>query len=146
MGLCLLLDTEWNRCRSDVKWLEYAGHRVASLCADLQPYADVRDGETGLLYHHPDQLAAHLDMLLGDEALRRRIADRASEEARTERLERRHAPDRLAFYCEAAAALPGIPLLPPLIRRSRGQASGSGRPMTSPARATDVRPAEKWKG
>ena len=111
VGLCLLLDTEWNGCRSDVKWLEYAAHCVAPLCADLQPYADVRDGETGLLYRHPEQLAAHLDRLLGDEALRRRIADRASDEARTERLERRHAPDRLAFYCEAAAAA-GHPLAP----------------------------------
>ncbi len=98
------LDSEWNRCRSDMKWLEYAAHWVAPLCADLPPYVDVRDGETGLLYRTPEELAAQLDRLLGDDALRRHIADRAAGKVRTERLERRHAPKRLAFYAEAAAA------------------------------------------
>jgi tetratricopeptide (TPR) repeat protein len=125
VGLCPLLDSDWNRCRSDVKWLEYAAHRVAPLCADLTPYADVRDGETGLLYRTLEELTARLDRLLLDSDLRRRIADGAAREARTQRLERRHVSDRLAFYARAAEAA-GCTFAPGLHPELAAAALGEG--------------------
>ena len=38
IGVAPLRDTEFNRCRSDVKFLEYASQGVVSVLADLPPY------------------------------------------------------------------------------------------------------------
>lgn len=38
IGIAPLHDTEFNRCRSDVKFLEYASRGVVALLADLPPY------------------------------------------------------------------------------------------------------------
>lgn len=78
IGLAPLLATDYNRCRSDVKFLEYAAHGVPGIFADLEPYRDsVVDGETGLLYRSDDDLVRALDRLAGDGALRARIRDSA---------------------------------------------------------------------
>jgi tetratricopeptide (TPR) repeat protein len=102
VGICPLQPSDWNRSRSDVKWLEYASCGVVPLVADLDPYAAVRDGETGLRFRGASELGPLLDRVLGDAALRERIARGALAEARG-RIERRHAPERLAFYRRAAA-------------------------------------------
>jgi glycosyltransferase involved in cell wall biosynthesis len=49
-GVAPLLDTPFNRCKSSLKFLEYAALRLPSLCSDVQPYREaVRHDETGLL-------------------------------------------------------------------------------------------------
>jgi len=103
LGVCPLVATDWNRCRSDVKWLELAAHGKAPLVARLDPYAHVRDGETGLSFGSPEELAAKLDLAFADPALRARLAAGARAEA-ARRLERDHVEDRLGFWREAAAA------------------------------------------
>ena len=51
IGIAPLLPTEFNRCRSDVKYLEYAAHRCAPICSDHAPYQfSVVPEETGLLF------------------------------------------------------------------------------------------------
>jgi Flp pilus assembly protein TadD len=102
VGLCPLLPTDWNRCRSDVKWLEYAAHGVAPVVSALEPYASIADGESGVRFASMDALGPALSRLLGDAALRERIA-RGARAAAERRLERLHAPARLAFYRRAAA-------------------------------------------
>ncbi|MFT3916597.1 MAG: tetratricopeptide repeat protein [Anaeromyxobacteraceae bacterium] len=101
-GLCPLVATDWNRCRSDVKWLELASHGAAPLVSRLAPYAHVRDGETGLVFGSPAELAAKLEAVLADPGLRARVAAGARAEA-ARRLERDHVDDRLDFWREAAA-------------------------------------------
>jgi thioredoxin-like negative regulator of GroEL len=102
VGLCPLLDSDWNRCRSDVKWLEYAAHGVAPLVARLDPYAGVVDGRSGLGFGSPGELSARLSQVLADPSLRARIGAGARAAAER-RVERDHAPDRLAFWRRAAA-------------------------------------------
>lgn len=119
VGLAPLLPTDYNLCRSDVKFLEYGAFGAVPVCADLEPYHQVVDGETGFLFQTPEEIPAILDRIAGDPALRASIAARAHHYVKTERMEHLHAPERLAFYLgeerdtpsdgAAGDRLPGIP-------------------------------------
>src|SRR5262249_58233502 len=62
VGLAPLLPSDFNRARSDLKYLEYAAHGVAGVYADLEPFrGSVRDGETGLLFRTGPEMLRHLD-------------------------------------------------------------------------------------
>jgi tetratricopeptide (TPR) repeat protein len=99
IGLAPLLPSDYNRGRSDVKFLEYAASGVAGIYADLEPYRDsVRHGETGLLYRTGDELIACLDRLASDAALRRRIRTQAHAYVAGQRLAEQHIGERLAAY------------------------------------------------
>ena len=110
LGFCPLLPSDFNRCRSDVKFLELASRGVPAICSDLAPYRDsVRNGETGLLFRNLDELGAQIDRLVSDDDLRARIGQAAYDYAAGERRERGHAPGRLELYRTwiAAAAAEG---------------------------------------
>ena len=99
IGLAPLLPSEYNRCRSDVKFLEYASHGIPGIYADIEPYrGSVEPGKTGLLYKTLDELVKQLDVLAADAALRQRIRTQAYEHvAKTRRIED-HIGERLAYY------------------------------------------------
>lgn len=99
IGLAPLLPTDFNRCRSDVKFLEYASHGVIGVYADLEPYHDsIEHGRTGFLYRTEDELFACLDALVADARVRERIRqDAYSHVAQRRRLED-HISERLTFY------------------------------------------------
>jgi tetratricopeptide (TPR) repeat protein len=98
-GFCPLLPTDFNRCRSDVKFLELASRGVPALCSDLAPYRDsVRNGDNGFLFRNLDELGAQIDRLVNDDALRVRVGQAAYDYATQERSERGHAPQRLEQY------------------------------------------------
>ncbi|HVR64423.1 MAG TPA: tetratricopeptide repeat protein [Polyangia bacterium] len=106
VGLAPLLPTPFNRCRSDVKFLEYAAHGVLAVCSDLEPYrASVVPGETGLLFADLAGLEAALDWAAAHPAGRRAVAERARAVVAGTRLERPRAAERLAFYRQVAEAL-----------------------------------------
>ncbi|WP_029151569.1 glycosyltransferase family protein [Methylovulum miyakonense] len=49
-ALTPLEDTPFNRCKSNIKWLEYSAAGIAGIFSDMAPYSSsVRNGETGLL-------------------------------------------------------------------------------------------------
>jgi uncharacterized protein (TIGR03032 family) len=99
IGLAPLLPSAYNRCRSDVKFLEYASQGVAGIYADLEPYRGcVVHGQTGLLYRTPEDLLAALDLLAGDAALRQRLRQQAHAYVAAQRRLEDHAGERLAFY------------------------------------------------
>lgn len=107
IGLAPLLPTEYNRCRSDVKFLEYASRGVAGVYRRLDPYLDsVVHGETGMLYDTDDDLLACLDALADDAALRARIRERAHAYLTRERILSGQVGERLDFY-RALGAQPG---------------------------------------
>lgn len=104
IGLAPLLPSDYNRCRSDVKFLEYASCGVTGIYADLEPYRDtVVDGETGLLYGTQDELFAALDRLAGDTALRHRIRQQAYDHVAEHRRLEQHIQTRLDFYQQVSA-------------------------------------------
>jgi tetratricopeptide (TPR) repeat protein len=99
IGLCPLLDTEFNRGRSDTRFLEYASRGVASLCSDLDPYrASVKPDRTGVLFSGLADFERQLERLIANPALRQHIAGGAHAYVHDRRLERHHAGERLAYY------------------------------------------------
>jgi tetratricopeptide (TPR) repeat protein len=131
VGLAPLEPTEWNRCRDDGRYLEYAAHGVLAVCADLEPYRGaVRPGHTGFLFRDAGELETILERALVEAELRARATAAAAREVGAERLERRHAGARLAFYLETASRL-GLPLAP----------RAGGATTTDPLARFDVAPA-----
>ena len=98
IGIAPLEDTGFNRCRSDVKFLEYALHGAAPVVQRLAPYHTVRDGDTGLLIGSPDELVAALDRLIAAPEERVAMAARAQAYVERERTESVAAAERLVFY------------------------------------------------
>jgi tetratricopeptide (TPR) repeat protein len=99
IGLAPLLPTEYNRCRSDVKFLEYAAHGVPGIYADLEPYREtVVPGQTGLLYRTQEEFFQALNLLAGDALLRRRIRENAHTYVDKHRLLSDRVSERLDFY------------------------------------------------
>ncbi len=107
IGLAPLLPSEYNRCRSDVKFLEYASHGVAGIYADLEPYREtVVPEQTGLLYKNERELIQQLDRLASDPSLRQRIREQAYAYVAQKRRLTDHIEERLAYY---RSLLPGAP-------------------------------------
>jgi tetratricopeptide (TPR) repeat protein len=102
IGLAPLLPTEFNRCRSDVKFLEYASRSVVPLLQNLDPYRHLAGTGAALLYDNPDDLIRQLDRLVNEPALRQTIATTAHALVGRERRLAQHAPTRLAVYRELA--------------------------------------------
>lgn len=118
IGLAPLADTEFNRCRSDVKFIEYAAHAVVPVLADAAPYrAHARDGENALIFRTPAELGALLERLYTDEQALKALAQRTYDYARRERDRTNHNAERIAFYQTMLPAEPshqGLPELPEL--------------------------------
>jgi tetratricopeptide (TPR) repeat protein len=111
IGLAPLLPTEFNRCRSDARVLEYAARGVLAVCVDLEPHRAVQPGGTGLLFRDAAELETVLERALAEPALCAAMAATAAHTLGESRLERRHVGDRLAFYLATATQL-GLPLAP----------------------------------
>jgi tetratricopeptide (TPR) repeat protein len=99
IGLAPLLDTGFNRARSDVKFLEYAAHGVVPVVQALVPYLEtVRERETGFLFRDVTGLLGVLDELYRQPALRHQVVAAAYGYAAGARLAT--SGERLSFYEE----------------------------------------------
>jgi glycosyltransferase involved in cell wall biosynthesis len=83
VGIAPLVDTPFNRCKSDVKFQEYSALGVPGVFSDLPPYRHVRHGENGLLATTTSQWADCLNQLLDSTDLRRSMSARAGESLRS---------------------------------------------------------------
>lgn len=88
IGLAPLLDSSFNRMKSDIKLLDYGLARLPSIFSKVVPYSEsVTDGETGLLVENGHEAwAAAMNRLLSDQALRSAIANGAEEYALSRRM------------------------------------------------------------
>ena len=86
ISLMPLRDILFNRCKSDLKFLEAAAARVAPLASPVVYGAAIRQGETGLIFASPDEMAAHLRFLLANPDEARRIADAARQHVGSHRM------------------------------------------------------------
>ena len=97
-----LRDTEFNRTKSDLKFIESAGHGAVVL-ASPTVYADtVRDGRTGFIYRSPEEFRERLFLLVENPERRLETAEAAYSYVRRERLLSGHYQERLAWYRELA--------------------------------------------
>ena len=86
IAIAPLRDTRFNRCKSNVKWLEYSACGFAGVYSDLPPYnACIEQGRTGLLVENTTQKwFTAIDMLISNPDLRRNIAANARRKVLTE--------------------------------------------------------------
>ena len=103
IALLPLRDTEFNRAKSDLKFIESAGHGAVALASPTVYAATVRDGETGLIYHSPEEFAEKLDLLITRTDLRRALAENAYRYVAEHRLLEQHLDERIAAYREMFA-------------------------------------------
>ena len=108
IALLPLHDTEFNRGKSDLKFIESAGHGAVVL-ASPTVYADtVRDGRTGFIYRSPREFAQRLRLLIEEPERRYEMAEAAYRYVRSERLLSRHYQERLVWYRELFARRPEL--------------------------------------
>jgi GT2 family glycosyltransferase/glycosyltransferase involved in cell wall biosynthesis len=108
LALAPLLDTPFNRHKSDLKFLEYGGLGLPAIYSAVEPYASVGDGVTGLIAANDVEAWCEAIVRLSqDDGLRSRVRAGALEEIVSGRLLRQSAAERLALIgsvLEAATA------------------------------------------
>jgi glycosyltransferase involved in cell wall biosynthesis len=72
-----LLDTPFNRCKSDLKFLEAAAARVTALASPIVYGETIADGRTGMVFHNPSELQQRLARIVANPEIGRVIADAA---------------------------------------------------------------------
>ena len=93
-----LIDTEFNRAKSDLKFLECAAHCCCTLCSPVVYSNTVKDNETGLIYHNNNEFISKLTMLIENTNLRKQIVINAYEYILNHRLLSQHYLERLEWY------------------------------------------------
>jgi SAM-dependent methyltransferase len=86
ISLMPLRDILFNRCKSDLKFLEAAAARVTPLASPVVYGASIRHGETGMIFASPDDMASHLRHLIANPEAAMRIADRARDYVASHRM------------------------------------------------------------
>jgi glycosyltransferase involved in cell wall biosynthesis len=80
IGIAPLKDTEFNRCKSNIKWLEHAMLEIPMVLSDVYPYTySVEHGKTGYLAKTTGQWIKYLSWLIESEEKRREIGKMAKE-------------------------------------------------------------------
>jgi glycosyltransferase involved in cell wall biosynthesis len=81
LAVAPLADSPFNRCKSDVKFQEYAALGIPGVYAALDPYADrVRPGANGFLAADDSQWVDGLSRLIESAEVRRQIRQAATQE------------------------------------------------------------------
>lgn len=82
IGLAPLANTQFNRCKSALKALEYAARGIVVVASDVEPYRRfVQHGVTGFLVGRDHEWREYLELLVRDEQLRVGMAAAAREQA-----------------------------------------------------------------
>lgn len=103
-----LEDHLFNRCKSNIKWLEYSACGIAGVYSDLPPYNScIRHRQTGLLVGGgPQDWFQAIDTLVSSASLRRAIAHQARQEVMSSYT---LASPKVQLYSQAYHAVLGRP-------------------------------------
>ncbi|MCX6026892.1 MAG: glycosyltransferase, partial [Chloroflexi bacterium] len=81
IGIAPLADTDFNRAKSEAKFLEYSAAGIPGIYSDIAPYrAVVRPGRTGWLARSEQDWVEHLTRMIEDGSLRERMGESAYRE------------------------------------------------------------------
>lgn len=82
VGLAPLAPSQFNRCKSALKALEYAARGIVVVASDVEPYRGfVRHGSTGFLVKRDHEWGEYLELLAADPDLRARMGVAARQQA-----------------------------------------------------------------
>lgn len=82
IGIAPLVDSQFNRCKSNLKWLEYSALGIPTVASDIEPYKCIKNGLTGYRCKTVDQFYAKLDLLVRRVNLRSLIGYNAYKDVR----------------------------------------------------------------
>lgn len=108
LALLPLADNRFNSMKSDLKFLESSACTVASLASDNVYGNTIREGETGLIYHSPEEFKDKLVELITKRELRHKLAANAYDWVKTNRLLSQHYQLRYQWYLEISNNLLAI--------------------------------------
>lgn len=81
IAIAPLLDTKFNQCKSNIKWLESSMLGIPMVLSDVKPYSDsVRNYKTGYLASNTAQWVKYLSWLIESPQKRKQIGQEAKKE------------------------------------------------------------------
>lgn len=80
IGIAPLIDDEFNRSKSHIKWMEYAMKKIPTVASPVYPYQVIEHGKTGFLAKTKDEWVDILSKLIEDKQLRKEIGENAHDE------------------------------------------------------------------
>jgi SAM-dependent methyltransferase len=93
-----LADTEFNRAKSDLKFVEAGACRLATLASGVVYAASVEDGRTGLLFRDAEELRTRLLRLVAMPGLARSLGEAARAYVAERRMLAYQVAERIAWY------------------------------------------------
>jgi len=93
IGLAPLVDNDFNRAKSHVKWLDYAMARIAGVYERIDAYDSVVEGVTGYKANSPDEWYDKISLLVNEPTLRTNCTEWARREVMANWLVDQHAVD-----------------------------------------------------
>lgn len=108
IALLPLRDNEFNRAKSDLKFIESAANGAVVLASPVVYSSVIKDGTTGFIYHNGREFINKLNLLIRNKNLRRKVAEEAYSYVKHERLMSQHYEERLDWYRELLAKLPEL--------------------------------------
>ena len=103
-----LRDNEFNRSKSDLKFIECAGSGCVVLASPVVYSKTIEEGRTGFIYRDDREFVTKLNLLVKNKNLRRMVADNAYAYVKRERLMSQHYMERLEWYRELLLRLPEL--------------------------------------
>ena len=83
IGIAPLVDNAFNRGKSNLRWLEYAGLKVPCVASKVGHFAEtISQAEDGLLCENKQDWIDSLSWLISDEVARKKIGKNANQKAR----------------------------------------------------------------
>ncbi len=93
-----LADTPFNRCKSDLKFLEAASHGLAAVASEVAYGASIEDGVTGLIFRDGQELYDRLMRLVASPATARAMGEAARAHVAAQRMLAYQVGARAAWY------------------------------------------------
>jgi glycosyltransferase involved in cell wall biosynthesis len=80
IAIAPLIDTQFNRCKSNIKWMEAAMLEIPCVCSPTVYEKSVKHGETGYIAPTRGQFVKYLSWLIENPELRKKIGKQAKQE------------------------------------------------------------------
>ncbi len=81
IGIIPLVNTEFNKCKSELKYIEFTALGVPVVASDVEVYKNtIKDGVTGFLANNEDEWVDKLSKLIDDPKLRNGILNNARDD------------------------------------------------------------------
>lgn len=108
IALLPLRDSEFNRSKSDLKFIECAAGGAVVLASPVVYSKTIEEGRTGFIYRDDREFVTKLNLLVKNRNLRRMVSEAAYSYVKRERLMSQHYMERLEWYRELLSRLPEL--------------------------------------